>query len=409
MTQHCAGRIASLDLIRGVAVLGILAINVTGFAQPSIFVLTPAWPGAPAPADALSYAGKFMLFEGKMRALFSLLFGAGLALYSQQREDAGRFGDLLQAKRLGWLAIFGLAHFYLLWWGDILFLYACAGIVALMMRESPSRILLVVAGSTFVIWHLSGALMDLPSILLEERVRQGSASDADLETYAGYEAAIAANVERGRALAQSGFFAVAAYRLGSETFDPLVLTFSSFGETFPLMLIGMVLQRSGFFAGAWPRRRLLGSGLGLLAVGLAYSAALLAWAWPRGFPVSAMQSILSYWSAPAHLFMAVGYAALLVAASDAVARSAPGCALRAAGRMAFSNYLGTSVVMQAIFAGWGLGLFGQFGSAAQWAFVLGGWLSMLALSVLWLRRYRRGPLEWAWRSLVEKRWLTNRR
>lgn len=81
----------------------------------------------------------------------------------------------------------------------------------------------------------------------------------------------------------------------------------------------------------------------------------------------------------------------------------------ACGRMAFSNYIGTSLIMTALFYGWGLGLAGRYGHAALWLFVVLGWVSMLAASTLWLARFRRGPLEWAWRSLVEMRFLPQRR
>ncbi|MEZ5743354.1 MAG: DUF418 domain-containing protein [Sphingomonadaceae bacterium] len=403
------GRIDSLDLIRGVAVLGILAINIAGFAQPSTHVIAPAWPGPASHADALSFAAKFVLFEGKMRALFSLLFGASLALFVRQRDDAGRFGDLLQARRLGWLAVIGLLHFYLLWWGDILFIYACAGIIALFMREMETRPMLVTAGAIFAIWHIGGAVMDLPLVTMEEQVRLGTASASQAESYAAYERAVAQNIGSQTLLAEGGFWQMAAYRIGSETLRPLETAFTSMGETLPLMLLGMVLQRSGFFAGSWPRGRVIASGLGALALGTTLTALLLGWAWPRGFPIAAMQSILSDWTAPAHLLMAFGYAALLVLATEAIARTLPGKALVAAGRTAFSNYIGTSLVMQAVFMAWGLGLFGRYGDAALWPFVVAAWAAMLLWSPLWLKRYRRGPLEWAWRSLVEKQILPNRR
>ncbi len=82
--------------------------------------------------------------------------------------------------------------------------------------------------------------------------------------------------------------------------------------------------------------------------------------------------------------------------------------LAAAGQMAFSNYIGTTVLMTAIFYGWGLGWIGKFGDGWQWAFVLLGWSAMILFSVRWLSHFRRGPLEWAWRSLVEGKILPNR-
>ncbi|WP_455566022.1 hypothetical protein [Novosphingobium panipatense] len=138
----CA-RLPTLDLIRGVAVLGILAINIAGFAGPMVGTLRPSvapFEGtSPELLDKVAWSFGFLLFEGKMRALFTLLFGAGLVLFSQRADAAGRDGDSLQLRRLGWLLIFGMAHYLLLWWGDILFLYAACGIVALTMRSIGDR------------------------------------------------------------------------------------------------------------------------------------------------------------------------------------------------------------------------------------------------------------------------------
>ena len=122
-----------------------------------------------------------------------------------------------------------------------------------------------------------------------------------------------------------------------------------------------------------------------------------------------MHFALSYGLTLPHLAMALGYAALLVLAAPRLLRSVPGQMLEAAGRMAFSNYLGTSLVMSALCSGWGLGLFGQFGAAQRWTLVLLVWAMILAWSQPWLARYRQGPLEWAWRSLTEWKWLALRR
>lgn len=150
-------------------------------------------------------------------------------------------------------------------------------------------------------------------------------------------------------------------------------------------------------------------GLGALLAGLAITVAALAWLWPRHFPPFAMDAALRYGLALPHLVTAIGYAALLVLATPWLLRTSLGLRVAAAGRMAFSNYLGTSLVMTAFFYGWGLGLFGRFGPLTQWAFVLLGWGLMLGWSAPWLARWRRGPLEWVWRMATERRILRNRR
>jgi uncharacterized protein len=122
-----------------------------------------------------------------------------------------------------------------------------------------------------------------------------------------------------------------------------------------------------------------------------------------------MDAALRYSLALPHLVTALGYAVLLVLATPWLLRASLGQRIAAAGRMAFSNYLGTSVVMTALFYGWGLNWFGRVGPLAQWAFVLLGWALMLAWSAPWLAHWRRGPLEWVWRMATEQRLLSNRR
>ena len=124
MTSPSGARIDALDLIRGVAILGILAVNMEGFAGPIAATITPDWNGAVSGSDHFAFAATLVLFEGKMRALLSLLFGASMLLFVESAESTGRNGDRLQMRRLAWLAVIGYLHFALLWWGDILFTYA---------------------------------------------------------------------------------------------------------------------------------------------------------------------------------------------------------------------------------------------------------------------------------------------
>ncbi len=398
-------RVASLDLIRGVAVLGILAINIAGFSGPSAGVANPHLPEPGTFADEIAFGVKFLFFEGKMRALFTILFGASLVLFTERAEERGDFGDLLQLRRLFWLALFGLAHFYLLWWGDILFLYAVCGVIALMMRELSLRTLTVTALGIFTIWHFMGTALDAATVIAEQAVLDDAATIAQVDDYDVFEAAVAANVEEETAISKGGFLDHARNQFLEQTLEPFTGVISSIGETLPLMLLGMVLLQSGFFAGAWKRSRMVALGIWGTLGGLALTALVLAWAWLHNFPTRAMESAFFYWLAIPHLLMALGYAALLVLATPRLSLTLVGRRLTAAGRTAFSNYIGTSLVMTGIFYGWGLGLFGTAGHAAQWLYVLLGWTLMLAWSEPWLRQFRRGPLEWLWRSATEWRLL----
>ena len=399
-------RIAALDLIRGVAVLGILAVNIAGFAGPIDTTDSPALApmagaGHTTFAAEASFAAVFLVFEGKMRALFSLLFGASMLLFIERAEARGANGEALQLRRLVWLGVFGYCHYVLLWWGDILFDYAVCGILALMLRRLSPRTLAIVGLAGFGAWHLWGAIDTLPTLLAEEHIARGTASAAEHAAVARDLAATHLRIAHDLAQAHLGFAANAAAKWRTAAGWPLVVTLYTIGETLPLMLLGMALHTTGFFRGEWPRRRVMALAGGGLALGLAWALAVLVWTWPRHFPPLSMPYILSYWAGPEHLAGALAYAALLVLAAPRLLASQLGAHLAATGRMAFSNYLVTSVVMCAIFYGWGLNLEGRVSAAAQLALVVAGWALMLGWSKPWLGHFRQGPLEWAWRSLTE--------
>jgi uncharacterized protein len=402
-------RIGSLDLIRGIAVLGILTVNIAGFAGPPAATVTPHIPQPAGVVDEAAFAVVFVLFEGKMRALFTMLFGASLLLFIDRAEASGRHGDLLQLRRLGWLLLFGLLHYFLFWWGDILFIYAVAGFIALFLRELPTKPMVIAALAIFSVWHLAGALAGLPGVRAEEHVRLGIASANQAQDHAQFLAAFTEQAARQLAETRLGFFEHIGLKLRNQPFGPLETALPNLAEILPLTLIGMALLRSGFFSGEWPRRQLAALAAIGCTVGAALTLAELSWLWPRGFPPRAMSMVLSDANALPHLLMALGYAALLAMAAPRLAATALGKRLVAAGRMAFTNYIMTTVVMTAIFYGWGLGLAGSYSTARQMPFVLLGWALMLGLSLPWLGRFHQGPLEWLWRSLTERRLMPMRR
>lgn len=402
MTQT-PGRIAALDLVRGVAVLGILAINIAGFAGPMVATTTPHLPHPGTWADEVAFAVSFVLFEGKMRTLFTILFGASMLLFLERAEAAGKDANGLQLRRLGWLMLFGYLHFALLWWGDILFTYAFCGMAALVCWRAPTKPLLALALAIFALYHVQGMVGSIPEIVAEAQVQRGKATP---EQAAAYREAMLMKTERMNKempLYRGSWSALATDKLTEQRFWPLAMSLAGFCETLPLMLVGMALYRSGFFRGTSPPARLKAvAAIGLLTGGTLTLAAL-GWAWPRHFPPIAMNALLASWLALPHLLMALGYAALLILAAPRLLKTRLGARLSAAGRMAFTNYIATSLVMTAIFYGWGLGLVGTVGAAGQWLFVALGWVLILAWSKPWLARFAQGPLEWLWRSLTEWR------
>ena len=402
-------RIRTLDLIRGVAVLGILAINVASFAAPEGAAYSPNLPHPTGPASQLAFIANLVLFEGKMRALFSLLFGASLLLFIERADAAGRDGAALQLRRLGWLMLFGYLHFALLWDGDILFLYALIGMVALRLRHLWTTQLVAGALVVLVLWQAMGTVMWAPNLAREQAVLHGEATPQERRSYAELIQTFRKVDARNLTEAQLSWPGAVKARLTDRPAYPLTIALFNWGETLPLMLLGMALLRSGFFAGGWSRRRLWQVAGGGIALGGGACLAFALWARGAGYPEMAMHYALGYGLVLPHLAMALGYAALLALAAPRLLQWVPGQMLEAAGRMAFSNYIGTTLLMSALCAGWGLGLFGQFGAAQRWTLVLLVWALILAWSQPWLMRYRQGPLEWLWRSLTERKVLGLRR
>ena len=136
------GRIATLDIVRGVAVMGILAMNIVAFAMPIEAYANPAIFGWESSADTLSWYLSFIFIDGKMRGLFSFLFGASLLLVIERADAAGRPSARVHFARMAWLLIFGLIHYYFIWYGDILTGYAVIGFLAwLFHRRTPEQLL----------------------------------------------------------------------------------------------------------------------------------------------------------------------------------------------------------------------------------------------------------------------------
>ncbi len=405
-TKHDSSqRIASLDLMRGVAVLGILVMNMAAFVSPFIATETPWLPYPASPADEWTFAALFVLFEGKMRGLFSILFGASMLLFIEKADQHGKNGGTLQLRRLLWLLLFGYLHFLLFWLGDILFLYAAVGMIALALRHLPPRSTLIFGIIFYVVWNVMGIVHFAPLALAEEHIRNGTASAADVKLSATALAETLKEMNHEITVGQGGFFHAISDKIHHSALRPFYMVVFVIGETLPLMLIGMALFRSGFFSGSWTHHTLKRmASLGIL-IGGALTLAIVFWAMPRHFPPNLPNNL----SGLPRLMMTLGYAAALMLATPRLLASRIGQRLAAAGRMAFSNYLGTTLLMTFIFNGWGLGLFNTVPPHQQLWFTLLGWTLMLAWSKPWLAYFHQGPLEWLWRSLTEWRMMPMRR
>lgn len=394
-------RIDTLDFIRGIAVMGILAANIVAFGQPMMAYFTPSKFLVPTgDPGGWMWIAQFILVDGKMRGLFTVLFGAGMYLFMEKAWARGATRKL-QAWRLAILLGFGLFHFYFIWFGDILSLYALVGLIALACLKWQTKTQLWVGLAGYMLGVVFYAFTVFPWLVTGTPF--GDTSPELSEMRAGLNAEmqsqIAAETSVNQAIASGDYAALVAHRIGDQGLDPFANVFLFGFETLPLMLIGIALYRLGFFSGGVAREKLVRWGwTGMIAGGLAHLAiGLLMQA--DGFSPYGTQAAFLGMSALPRLWMVLGLAALLVAFAPS-ATGWLGERVRAAGRAAFTNYLGTSVVMMFVFHGWALGLFGQLNRPQLYLVVVLAWVVMLAWSKPWLERYRYGPLEWLWRCLT---------
>lgn len=393
-------RVAALDLVRGVAVLGILAVNILAFSGPVSGSYSPDVPRPGSAADGWTFAAMLVLFEGKMRALFSILFGASLLLFIDRADAAGQAGAVLQARRLGWLAVIGYAHFLLLWDGDILFLYAMAGLAALALRRAEAVPMVACALLLFTAWQGLGMARWLPAAMLEQAVASGQADAGQRRHYETLMAERRQQDAEDIATLHQNMAAQVAGKLQDRPFWPLRVVVFMIGETLSYVLIGMALMRSGFFSGGWQAGQLRLMAVAGIGLGGAATLAFTGWAMAAGWPEMAMHTAINHALSFPHLLMALGYAALLVLAAPDLLATALGRRLAAAGRMALSNYIASSLAMTALFHGWGLGLAGTVPETGLIAVVICAWAAMLLWSGPWLARFGQGPLERLWRRLA---------
>lgn len=402
------GRIASLDIVRGVAVLGIVVANIIGLGQP---MTAYTYPGAfltpPTAWDDGLWGAQLVLIDGKLRALFTLLFGSGLVLFLRRaaaRDAAGARGPgaaALLARRLGWLALFGFAHWLLLWRGDILMSYALAGILVMWLAPMAPHKQLALGLAAY----LAGAAVRFAASVPLAATAQGNHA-AGSGMAAMREAMLAAeSADLSDGQAEAGFqiagdyAGMVAHTLHTHLSDlPIELGFAML-EAAPLALIGMGLAGLGLVGGAIPRARLALWGGVLWAIGTAATLPIAIWAAAGGVTYWDSFAAFNGWLPVPQLLSALGLMALLFAWAEG-ARGWLARRLGEAGRCAFTNYIGTSALALVIFPAWGLGLFGTLNRVELYALVPVFWAVMLAWPAWWLAHHRQGPLEWLWRRLT---------
>jgi uncharacterized protein len=366
-----AERIDAIDVLRGIALLGVVAMNVVTEFRVSFFERF-LFPKAPlSPIDSVVETILMLFVDLKALALFSLLFGAGLAIQFERLASSERRAVLL-VRRLAVLLVFGLIHLCLIWNGDILTHYALAGIIVLPFLFGPRWLLAVAALASFGL-YLAMQAFPPPGLW------PGTAALAQ-------EAA-----EAHRIYPTGGFLEVLAFRLHE---IPLIaiLHVYIFPRTIGLFLLGALVWRTGMLR--TPPRHLLFS---LAAACIVLGAGLVLAHAGRFIPAGRIGVLAEPLGIIA---LALGYGAAIIGIANLdrgkrlLGWAAP------LGRMAFTNYLAQSVILGWIFYGYGLGLFGHLGVTSALAIGVAVYIGQVFFSAWWLRRYRYGPVEWLWRTLM---------
>jgi uncharacterized protein len=384
-----ADRILALDALRGIAVAGIVGMNVLAFALPGPAYYNPMSYGGTGPADYWVWLASFVFIEDKFRTLFAMLFGAGCLILI---EKGGERPWRAHYARMIVLFAIGLAHAILFASNDVLRAYALAGL-ALPLLAGLSAPALVKVALGLVCIHLALGMTALGSpVVMLYKEQWGSDTLLWAERQFGRDTATIAM------LLEQGHEGLGERVVRRSLGIPGQMT--ALAASLPLNLaaiaLGMGLWRGGMLKGEWRTFRLQRlAGLSAL-VALPGLLGLAAWLVASGFPAALVGPVALVLSAPFDIALATGYAALAMAFctrdKGLTAR------LAAAGRLSLTNYLMTSVILSALFAGWGLGL---FGGVTRWqAFVLGlvPVAAMLAWSPPWLARFGQGPFERLWRA-----------
>jgi uncharacterized protein len=366
-----AERCAALDTVRGLALAGVLLVNLHTYFRVSLpehllGVHAGYWWVDWAADTAIAALLQFKAFS-----LFSLLFGAGLAVFAERAAAVGRGPTWSLVRRLLILLALGLVHLSVVWNGDILTRYAVCGLLVLPVLRLPPAALAAAGLAVFsfpyvaprgLTWSIGAPLRELAA-------------------------------EAARVYSTGGPGEVIAFHWRETRLLILPLLVKGLLTVWGLMALGAAAWKAGLFRDPEGHRRFLGT-VALVAGGVGGAATLV-----LAFGITTrLPSTLLHAASSAPLALAYAAALLLALRSPSVARLARPFA--AAGQMTLTNYLMQSLVLSVLFYGYGLGLYRQLGSAAAASVGLVVYAVQVALSWAWLRRYRFGPVEWVWRSLT---------
>lgn len=412
-----AARVPSLDVLRGIAVLGILIMNITGFGLLHQAYGNPLAGGGATGLNRLTYDIVSVGFEGTMRGIFSMLFGASIVLLTGRMEQAG--AGLMAAevhfRRMLWMMLFGIVHWtLLLWWGEILFAYSICGLLLFAVRKLSPRVhiiaavLLLAGAAAFqTMEHHDTIAGQAEAALAEAAKAKGATLNAEqtkaIEAWqekTGEQMPTREDAKKQRGW-HSGSYpdALSGQLPFSFAFQWVTAPFWLVFDMIPFMLLGMGLLGTGVLGARAPARTYALMAAGGYAVGIPLGLYELGLLSDSDFgALAAAEANRTYQIS--RLAMVIGHLGLALSIIRAGLFGGAQRVLAAVGQMALSNYLAQTLICTALFYGFGFGLFEAFERHQLYAVVAAIWAAELIWSPLWLSRFRFGPFEWLWRSLT---------
>ncbi len=411
-----AERINSLDAIRGVALLGILLMNIIGFGLYKAYY-DPTNSGGATGWDFKVWWINTMFFEGTMRGMFSMLFGAGIVLFNSRTVNGLPSIEVTDAyyRRTLWLLLFGVIHAYLLLWaGEILFPYAVVGLVAYSFRNLAPR-KLIIAGivmSTILTalnvkdyYKAENAFASYTAALKAED-SNGSPAGKNKTAMSEWETIVAdkkATPEAYNDLKTAyskSYFSIVWYRSAIIQIRQSVWVYRMWiWDVFSMLLFGMAFFKNGIFKAEKSTRYYIAMVLGGYLIGVATNY------WETTYLVENNFSIRAFYLTDithelGRVPTTIGHVGLIMLFIKSGILPFLQKALAAVGQMAFSNYIMHTIICVTIFMGFGFGMYGKLQRHELYYIVFCIWIFQLIASPIWLKYYRFGPLEWAWRSLT---------
>jgi uncharacterized protein len=381
-------RVAVLDVIRGWALLGVLVVNIHEAIGGRRY--------GPEPADTAAWdiaATRFIevAISVKSITLLTFLFGLGFAIQLVRAGERGEDVRRLFVRRLAVLFAIGACHATFLWWGDVTWTYAVVGAALLAFRRTSERALL---GWAIALVFVPRLVMSVPAI--GAAMRGAAPHPPDRAAF---------NAQMLAAMLGHDYPARMSAHLRQVLYYASPIAAWYFPWLLGRFLLGYYAGKRRLFDGDGAAhlplfRRLLAWGLVLgvagSAVDLVRRSAVMA---GREVPLAVQLGLVALGEL-GWLGLAAAYASAIVLLMQRPAARRWLLVLAPVGRMPLTTYLSQSVVATFVFYGWGLGLAGEIGSAGCLAFALAIFALQIAASRLWLRRFRFGPAEWLWRTLV---------